>query len=238
MCRTRVCLTGCPERAKASTDHTHWPIALKHGAELITGARVRKITVNDRGLATGAIYIDRNGRENEQRAQVVIVCGNGVGTPRLLLLSKSNRFPDGLANSSGLVGKNLMMHPYAAVSGYFDEPLESWLGPAGQTIQSMQFYETDPSRGFVRGAKWQVMPGGGPLGMRAAYGGKPLEEAWGANLHRNTRRVFGRSFEWGIIAEDLPEDSNRVVLDPTLTDSDGIPAPRLIYKNSRTTPTG
>jgi choline dehydrogenase-like flavoprotein len=233
--RRGTCLTGCPERAKASTDHTHWPVALKHGAELITGARVREITVNDQGLATGAIYIDRNGRENEQRAQVVIVCGNGVGTPRLLLLSKSNRFPDGLANSSGHVGKNLMMHPYAAVSGYFDEPLESWLGPAGQTIQSMQFYETDPSRDFVRGAKWQVMPGGGPLGMRAAYGGKALEEAWGANLHRNTRRVFGRSFEWGIIAEDLPEESNRVVLDPVLTDSDGVPAPRIIYKNSQNT---
>jgi len=233
--RRGTCLTGCPERAKASTDHTHWPSALQHGATLITGARVREITVNDEGMATGAVYIDRNGREREQRAKTVIVCANGVGTPRLLLLSKSSRFPDGLANSSGLVGKNLMMHPYAAVTGNFDEPLESWLGPAGQSIQSMQWYETDASRGFVRGAKWNVMPGGGPLGMRAAYGGKPLEEAWGANLHRNTRKVFGRTFEWGIIAEDLPEESNQVLLDESLTDSDGIPAPRLIYKNSENT---
>ncbi len=233
--RRGTCLTGCPERAKASTDHTHWPSALQHGATLITGARVREITVNDEGMATGAVYIDRNGREREQRAKTVIVCANGVGTPRLLLLSKSSRFPDGLANSSGLVGKNLMMHPYAAVTGNFDEPLESWLGPAGQSIQSMQWYETDASRGFVRGAKWNVMPGGGPLGMRAAYGGKPLEEAWGANLHRNTRKVFGRTFEWGIIAEDLPEETNQVLLDESLTDSDGIPAPRLIYKNSENT---
>jgi choline dehydrogenase-like flavoprotein len=233
--RRGTCLTGCPDRAKASTDHTHWPSALAHGATLITGARVREITLSAEGLATGANYIDRNGREREQRAEVVIVCCNGVGTPRLLLLSKSARFPDGLANSSGLVGKNLMMHPYAAVTGYFDEPLESWLGPAGQTIQSMQFYETDATRGFVRGAKWQVMPSGGPLGMRAAYGGKPLEEAWGANLHRNTRKVFGRAFEWGIIAEDLPDETNQVVLDAKLCDSDGIPAPKLIYKNSDNT---
>lgn len=233
--RRGTCLTGCPERAKASTDHTHWPIALRHGATLITGARVREITVNEQGLASGAIYIDRNGRERQQKAQAVIVCCNGVGTPRLLLLSTSKLFPNGLANSSGLVGKNLMMHPYAAVTGYFDEPLESWLGPAGQTIQSMQFYETDASRGFVRGAKWNVMPGGGPLGMRAAYGGKPLEEAWGVNLHRNTRKVFGRTFEWGIIAEDLPEESNQVLLDEALTDSDGVPAPRLLYKNSENT---
>ncbi|MHA6642807.1 GMC family oxidoreductase [Mesorhizobium sp. A623] len=233
--RWGTCLTGCPERAKASVDHTHWPDAVKNGAILITGARVREITVDSEGLANGATYIDRQGRERHQKAQIVIVCANGIGTPRLLQLSKSDRFPKGLANSSGLVGKNLMMHPYAAVTGYFDDPLESWLGPAGQTIQSMQFYETDKARGFVRGAKWQVMPSGGPLGMRAAYGGKPLEEAWGANLHRNTRKVFGRAFEWGIIAEDLPDEANAVVLDPVLKDSDGIPAPKIIYKNSDNT---
>ena len=233
--RRGTCLTGCPERAKASTDHTHWPAALEHGAKLITGARVREITVDQSGLASGAIYRDRNGRERHIAADVVVVCANGIGTPRLLRLSRSKRHPDGLANTSGLVGKNLMMHPYAAVSGSFDENLESWLGPAGQTIQSAQFYETDASRGFVRGAKWQVMPSGGPLGMRAAYGGKPLEEAWGANLHRTTRKVFGRSFEWGIIAEDLPEESNQVQLDPTLTDSDGIPAPKIVYRNSENT---
>ena len=187
------------------------------------------------GLATGANYIDRNGREREQTARAVIVCGNGVGTPRLLLLSKSARFPDGLANSSGLVGKNLMMHPYAAVTGYFDEPLESWLGPAGQTIQSMQFYETDATRGFVRGAKWQVMPSGGPLGMRAAYGGKPLEEAWGANLHRNTPQGVRPLLRMGDHRRRPAGRSNQVVLDAKLTDSDGIPAPKLIYKNSDNT---
>tara|TARA_B110000967_G_C18867355_1_gene553401 strand:- start:530 stop:2164 length:1635 start_codon:yes stop_codon:yes gene_type:complete len=233
--RWGTCLTGCPERAKASFDHTHWPDALKDGTFLITGARVKEITLDAEGLANGAVYIDRNGRERQQKASIVIVCANGIGTPRLLLLSESGRYPNGLANSSGLVGKNLMMHPYAAVTGYFDEPLESWLGPAGQTIQSMEFYETDASRGFVRGAKWQVMPSGGPLGMRSAYGGKPLEEAWGANLHKNTKKVFGRAFEWGIIAEDLPDETNRITLHDTLCDSDGIPAPKLIYKNSDNT---
>ena len=233
--RYGTCLTGCPHKAKASTDHTHWPTALENGARLVTGARVREITVDSQGLANGATYIDRNGREAHQRAGIVIVCCNGIGTPRLLLLSASKHHPDGLANSSGLVGKNLMMHPYAAVTGLFDEPLESWLGPAGQSIQSMQFYETDTSRGFVRGAKWGVMPSGGPLGLRAAYGGKALDETWGANLHRNTRKVFGRSFEWGIIAEDLPDENNRVMLDPDLTDSDGIAAPRLVYENSENT---
>ena len=233
--RRGTCMQGCPEQAKASTDLTHWPDALAHGATLITGARVREITVDDRGRASGAIYIDRAGQEHQQHAERVIVCCNGIGTPRLLLMSVSHRFPDGLANHSGLVGRNLMMHPFAAAVGYFDEPLESWLGPAGQAIHSMQFYETDTARGFVRGAKWNCMPTGGPLGIRSAYGGKPIKEAWGVNLHRSTAKRFGRSFEWGITAEDLPDPANQVVLDSMLTDTDGLAAPKVIYRNSENT---
>ena len=233
--RFGTCLTGCPQGAKGSTDMTHWPHALKAGAKLVTGARVREITVDERGLASGAIYIDRDGREQRQKAATVILASNAVGTSRLLQLSTSALFPDGLANSSGLVGRNLMMHPYAAVNGTYEDDLESWLGPAGHSIQSMQFYETDASRGFLRGAKWNVMPGGGPLGMRAGYGGNPVDESWGLNFHRNVKATLGRSFEWGIIAEDLPDHENRVVLDPALRDSDGIPSPRIIYKNSENT---
>lgn len=233
--RRGTCMQGCPEQAKASTDLTHWPDALAKGAKLITGARVREITLNNHGLANGATYICREGREHHQAARQVILCCNGIGTPRLLQLSTSGKFPKGLANSSGLVGRNLMMHPFAAVVGYFDDPMESWMGPAGQAIHSLQFYESDKSRGFVRGAKWNAMPTGGPLGMRSAYGGKPLEEAWGEALHSSTAKRLGRSFEWGIIAEDLPDEENRVVLDRTMTDTDGIPAPRVVYKNSENT---
>lgn len=233
--RRGTCLTGCPEGAKASTDLVQWPEALAHGAQLVTGARVKEITVDENGLATGARYIDRAGHEQFQPAQVVIMAANGVGTARLLLLSRSATFPDGLANSSGLVGRRLMMHPYAAVVGVFEEEMESWLGPAGEAINSMEFYETDLRRGFVRGAKWNVMPTGGPLGLRSAYGGRPIEEAWGENFHLNARRNFGHSFEWGIIAEDLPDEDNRVTLDPELTDSDEIPSPKIIYKSSENT---
>ena len=81
---------------------------------------------------------------------------------------------------------------------------------AGQSLQSMEFYETDKSRGFVRGAKWNLMPTGGPLGMRSGYGGRPVEESFGVNFHRNLKKVLGRSGEWGLIAEDLPDDDNRV----------------------------
>lgn len=233
--RYGACLTGCPQGAKASTDLTHWPQAIAAGAVLVTGARVREITVDERGLATGAVYVDRDGTERQQKAAVVILAANGVGTARLLQLSRSNAHPNGLGNSSGLVGKRLMMHPYGAVVGNYEDDLESWMGPTGQAIQSMQFYETDESRGFVRGAKWNVMPTGGPLGMRAGYGGRPVKESWGENFHRNVKANMGRSFEWGIIAEDLPDETNQVVLDPSLTDSDGIAAPKIVYKSSENT---
>lgn len=233
--RYGACLTGCPQGAKASTDLTHWPQSIAAGAHLVTGARVREITVDAKGLASGAIYVDRNGAEHEQKAGVVILAANGVGTARLMQLSRSTAHADGLGNSSGLVGKRLMMHPYGAVVGTYEDDLESWIGPSGQPIQSMQFYETDESRGFVRGAKWNVMPTGGPLGMRAGYGGRPVKESWGENFHKNVKANLGRSFEWGIIAEDLPDETNQVVLDPQLTDSDGIPAPKIVYKSSENT---
>jgi len=229
-----TCRNGCPEGAKASFDITHLPDALANGLRLISGARVREVLVNEEGLASGAVYVDRNGRERRQMADIVIVCCNGVGTPRLLLNSTSKRFPDGLANSSGLVGRNLMLHPYSTVIGHFDEDLESWIGPAGQPVQSMQFYETDPSRGFVRGAKWHVLPGGGPLGSPPDPGA-PFDEQWGEAFHRKREAVFGKSFEWGIMAEDLPEHSNRVVLHDDLTDSDGIPAAKILYNYSENT---
>ena len=83
----------------------------------------------------------RDGDEHEVRAGVTILCANGIGTPRLLLLSGDS--PDGLANSSGLVGKRLMMHPFGTVVGVFDEDFRAWQGPWGQFIHSLEFYETD-----------------------------------------------------------------------------------------------
>jgi len=228
--RIGTCNTGCPEGAKATPDVTHWPDAIAHGARVITGARVRQITLNAQGLADGVVYIDRNGDEHVQKAGIVICCANGIGTPRLLLLSDSGRFPNGLANSSGLVGRNLMMHGLSAVMGTFDEDLESWRGPYGQHVYSMQFYESDPSRGFVRGAKWQLFPGSSPLASHAGLAGAPFDYGWGAQMHRNTRQWFGRSMGWAIIYEDLPDPENRVTLSADMTDSDDIPAPKLRFK--------
>jgi choline dehydrogenase-like flavoprotein len=217
---------GCPVGAKSSTDTTMWPIAIQHGAKLITGARVREITTNGNGLATGAIYIDRNGNEQQQEASVVIVAGNGVGTARLLLLSGGG---DGLANSSGLVGKRLMLHPYMSVLGIYEDNLEGWLGPWGTQLLSLEFADHDESRGFPLGAQWDVMPLGGPLFSLFRYDELPFEERWGAAVHDLTETTLGHAFDWGVGIEDLPHESNAVTIDPELKDSDGIPAPKIAF---------
>jgi choline dehydrogenase-like flavoprotein len=226
-----TCMWGCVEGAKGSVDRTHWPQNLALGVQLHTGARVRRLEVNGRGLVTGAVYVDRAGIEHFQGADVTILGANGIGTPRLLLLSASGRYPNGLANSTGLVGRRLMMHPFGTVVGLFDEDLQSTRGVWGQHLHSLQFYETDAARGFVRGAKWGLQPTGGPVSMTRSYpwGDNPI---WGPGFHQGIRQRLGRSAMWGIIAEDLPDEANRVVLDPELKDGDGIPAPKILYRMS------
>ena len=232
--RWGTCEWGCPHGAKASADLAFWPEALKAGAQLRTGARVQRLVTTPQGLVDGAEWIDRDGRTHLQRAAVVVLCANGVGTARLLLLSASGSHPDGLANGSGMVGRNLMLHPNCSVAGYYDEDLESHLGPAGQLLYSLQFHETDLSRGFVRGAKLHVLPLPGPLNALENHRQRPFEELWGEPAHAVTRR-HGGGILWAANTEDLPEDHNRVELDPVLTDSDGIPAPKVSYRISDNT---
>jgi choline dehydrogenase-like flavoprotein len=219
-----ACPFGCPAAAKATPDRTLWPRALSAGATLRTGARVRRIETDRRGRAIGALYVDRDGKEHLSRATVTVLAANGIGTPRLLLLSGG---PDGLANSTGLVGRRLMLHPFAMVTGYFDSNIGTTRGVSGEHAYSLQFYETDERRGFVRGAKWGLAPTGGPL--FAALDTLEEREIWGSAFLTNVRRRLGRTATWGIIAEDLPDEANRVVLHSDLTDGDGVSAPKIIY---------
>lgn len=221
---------GCVQRAKASTDLTYWPRALEHGATLKTGCRVNRIEVDERGRVTGTAYFDAEGRARRQRARAVIMACNGVGTPRLLLNSGSRAHPNGLANSSGLVGKNLMFHPFAFVTGVFEEDIESWRGPMGNILMSQEFYETDAGRGFVRGYTYQVVRSLGP--GWTARGGFRERVPWGEGHHQEMRRRLGKMIGMSIIGEDLPETHNTVTLDPELTDGHGIPAPKITYKLS------
>jgi choline dehydrogenase-like flavoprotein len=225
------CDLGCPTGARHSADVTFWPRALRAGAELRTGCRVREITLHSDGRARGAVYYGPDGSLDEQTASLVVMACNGIGTPRLLLNSRSTAFPDGLANRSGLVGKNLMFHPFASVAGIFAERLDSYEGPIGSLLFSHEFYETDPARNFVRGFALQAVRQSGPL--NTALGGFVAQRVpWGEHHHAEFARRSSHMINLGVLGEDLPETVNEVVLDPALTDSAGIPAPVVRYRLS------
>ena len=224
-------MSGCPERAKSSPDLTHWPDAVAHGVSLVTRAHALRIETDARGRATGVVYAGPDGGEHRQRANVVILAANAVGTPWLLLSSASPRHPDGLANSSGLVGRRLMGHPFGAGAGLFEDEVCTWASPVGQQLYSVQFYATDESRGFRRGAKWALAASHAPFAAVQDY---PWGEAdfWGARFHRTVRERIERSAFWGIFSEDLPDDENRVVLSADVRDERGDAVPKLIYRYS------
>ena len=225
-----ACIYGCAQGAKASTDITYWPEAVRAGVELRTWCRVKEINVGDDGLASGVTYFDEDGVEQFQPAHVVIMACNGVGTPRILLNSVSEQFPDGLANSSGLVGKNLMLHPYASIQGVFEEPLDGYRGPH-DSIWSQEFYETGEERDFIRGFTYETTRGRG-LVATALTGVHSGRIPWGAGHHDAYRKLHNRIAGMVAICEDLPEENNTVTLDPRIKDAHGIPAPKMTYSIS------
>ena len=227
--RRSVCMTGCPEGAKATVDLTIWPDAIAAGAKVVTGARVSRVTTNAQGLATGAEWIDRQGNTHHQAAGVVVLAGNGVGTARLMLLSDSAAHPHGLANSSGLVGRRLQMHALGVVHGRYDEDLQTHLGPYGEPLTSAQFAERDLARGFWGGCRLTVMPIPGPVETWWRSENLPLSQRYGQAVH-DIVDSNGKAFEIAISLDDLPNDDNRVTLDSSLTDGDGIPAPKITWK--------
>ncbi len=231
-----TCDLGCAAGAKGGTNFTYWPVLESAGVELRTNARVRKVLVDgNTGLATGVLYHGPDGRVHEQRAEMVVMACNGVGTPRLLLHSTSRHFPDGLANRSGLVGRNLMFHPLTGVAGVFDEPMKGHEGPMACSILSQEFYESDPSRGFVRG--YGLHSGRSTTPMTYALGGFGIDSPipWGAEHREIMDNVYPYLAGLTVVTEDLPDERNCVTLDPELTDSDGIPAPRIHYRLSENT---
>lgn len=210
------CLSGCVRDAKAAVDVTYLKDAIAAGVEVRPHAIVVGVEI-EAGRATGVRYRDADGRETIQTAETVVVAGNGIGTARLLLAS-------GL--TSPALGRNLMFHGGAQVRGLFDEDLDGPIGPNGCAIYSHQFYETDASRGFVRGLHLQVTREM-PLLTQAAR----LERAWGAGAHEAVSEEFRRSMTVLVLNEDLPEAHNRVSLTDGI-EADGLPGVKVEYRLS------
>jgi choline dehydrogenase-like flavoprotein len=217
------CDLGCPSRLRSSADRSFLADAVAQGARLLSGTRVLGIEKTDSGRAGALICRDSEGDLRIEAAQVGLAA-NGSETARLLLLS-------GLANRSGLVGRGLMLHPYAKVDALFDEPLGGWVSGEKAGLISFEFLQTNRERGFVRGVKLQLGTGPAPAALaQGAVIGEALP--WGAGHHAAFERRFDRICGFTVCAEDLPEDENRITLSVRLIDRDGLPAAKWIYRVS------
>jgi choline dehydrogenase-like flavoprotein len=219
---------GCEVMAKASTLTTVIPEAEATGrCEVRPDSYVSRIDINKQGRTTGIAYFDRHRRERFQRARAVVVCANGAETPRLLLMSASPRFPQGLANSSGLVGKYLMFNYTARALGVFEHELNEYKSVQVTRIVH-DFYESDPKRGFYGGGGLDARIGPQPTfwAMRTATEGP----SWG-HEYKARLKEFPRSMQIACHGTSLAIESNNITLDPELKDAWGLPAIRVTYKD-------
>ena len=228
------CNVGCPQSAKGSVDVTYLPLAKSNGVAIYTECRVHEVTLNSNGLANGVFYTDSDGVKHHFKANIVILACSGIGTPRLLLNSKSSLFPDGLLNDNSLVGKYLTLHPLAYIEAVFEGDLQSSLGPHGCCLYSHEFYETKSERDFVRGYTMHILRGATPV--ESAISGHFMRKlTLGKDHHAQFDKYFNHTAGIAIIAEDLPDINNRVELDYNNKDIHGMPGVKIHYKISQNT---
>jgi len=219
---------ACEVMAKASTLTTMIPAAEATGnCEIRADSYVSRIEVDKRGRATGVAYFDGEKREHFQRAKAVVLAANGGETPRLLLNSANAAFPQGLANSSGLVGKYLMFNYTARALGTFEHELNEFKSVQVTRILH-DFYDSDPKRGFYGGGGLDARIGPQPTmwALRTATEGP----GWGAAFKAKLQE-FPRSMQVACHSTSLPLESNNITIDPAVKDAWGIPALRVTYKD-------
>jgi choline dehydrogenase-like flavoprotein len=221
---------GCEMGAKSSPLPSIVPDAVATGrCEIRPHSYVTEIKTDSKGRATGVAYFDKAGAQQMQRARAVVVAANGSETPRLLLLSKSNRFPDGLANSSGIVGQYLMFNTGAMCAGLFEHPLNEYKSIEATRVLH-DFYELDPKLGFYGGggldARFQLTPiSFGQMGL------PPTQPQWGSGFKKAMQKYFTHTMSIMGHGTSLPVAENSITLDPTLKDAWGQPAMRVTYKD-------
>ena len=211
------CFQGCKSGAKWSTLYAEIPKGEATGKlEVRPNAQVIKIEHDPAGKVTGVVYADKDGKMQRQKARIVAVAGNSLESPRLLLNSASTMFPDGLANSSGQVGRNYMRHMTASVYGVFEKPVRMWRGTTMAGIVRDEAPH-DVKRGFAGGYELETLSLGLPF--MAAFlnpGG------WGREFTSALDSYENMAGMW-IVGEDMPQETNRVTLDPSAKDKYGMP---------------
>ena len=223
---------GCWNDSKGSTLVTTIPLAVQSGyLEIRSGCRVTRILSDEDGKATGVRYVDASGEECEQPALIVILSMFVYENVRRLLLSKSERFPNGLANNHGQVGRNFMTQTYVIVNGQYDGvDVKPFNGAGAQATVIEDFYGDNfdhEGLGFIRGANIATFSEARPIG--AAMGKPPHVPSWGPEykkwLHEGARSVCGIFAQM----EVLPYDANYLDVDPEKLDDFGEPSLRVTY---------
>jgi choline dehydrogenase-like flavoprotein len=190
--------------------------------EVRINSQALKIEHDKSGKVTGVIYADADGKEHVQKARIVCVAGNSIESPRILLNSASSMFPDGLANSSGQVGRNYMRHMTGSVYATFDKPVKMWRGTTMAGIITDEARH-DPTRGFVGGYELETLSLGIPF--MAAFldpGG------WGREFTSALDQYENMAGMW-IVGEDMPQETNRVTLNHDVKDQFGLPTPNVHF---------
>jgi gluconate 2-dehydrogenase alpha chain len=228
---------GCHVGAKSSTLVTLLPLADATGNfKLITGAMCHRVNSDNSGRATGVSYYGPDGADNTIEAELVILAPFIYDNTRLLLLSKTAKFPNGLANSSGQVGKHIMAHIGAKVYAAFDSRyVNNYMGPNAQK-HSLDDFNADNydhgGLGFIRGSQVAIATAnqeGGPIGT--AMGMEPPAgiPRWGAAYRNFFAKYFARHTVIISETENLPYADQTIDLDPNVRDAWGMPAPRITY---------
>jgi choline dehydrogenase-like flavoprotein len=221
----------CEMNAKSSTLASVIPEAEATGrCEIRAESTVHRIELDDAGRVREVVYYDSDGTVQAQAARAVVLCANGAETPRLLFMSESSRFPQGLANSSGFVGTHLMFNGNGLAHGQFEEPLNEFKS-VQVTRVCTDWYDSDPNRGFH---------GGGGMDGRMMYsqpiifallGLPPDTPRWGPEYRRALAHHFNRTMQVATHSTSLPLETNTVTLDDEVVDRFGRPGLRITYKD-------
>jgi choline dehydrogenase-like flavoprotein len=251
-----TCSPVCPSGARYSADH-HAANAEAAGATIVDRAAVQRLEHGPEGRRVErAVYATPDGAEHVQSADTFVLAAGGVEIPRLLLLSRSSRYPDGLANSSGLVGRYFHEHPVCGITARIDEPTRQHLLGFG-TSATHQFYDHERENAPPGSFKIEFENISGPrpsdvalaqrdvlYSLRSAFG-DPLSDSWadvgesvftgdqwGDELLETVRDSYGTSIGLTAAVEDLPQVANRITLDRSRTDDNGNPVPNIAWSPS------
>jgi choline dehydrogenase-like flavoprotein len=240
------CNRGCAIHANFSSPSVLLPPALATGKlTIVANAMAREVTVDETGLASGVSYIDKTSvRENHVRARIVVLAASACESARILLNSKSSKFPQGLANSSGVVGKYLTDSTGTGVTGFIPKLMDGVPhnedGVGGMHLY-MPWWLDNKKLDFPRGYHIEIgggrrMPGAGFLGNIHNFtgveaSGTPISfGGYGRNLKRDYRRVYGSTVGFSGRGEMVPNTDSYLEIDPRVVDKWGIPVLRFHFK--------